>query len=91
MHHFPNLDLQLLKPFLALLNAESGLIALYERIVAMLLECVAAAQLDKIKVLCLKYRARWLCQYKDKRINKILAKNRVQVDAWGRFRAIPGK
>ena len=55
MHHFPNLDLRLLKPLLALLNGESGLTAFYERIVAMLFECVAAAQLDKIKVLCLKY------------------------------------
>ena len=56
MHHFPNLDLYLLKPLLALLNGESGLTAFYERIVTMLFECVAAAQLDKIKVLCLKYR-----------------------------------
>ena len=55
MHHFPNLDLQLLKPLLALLNGKSGLTAFYERIVAMLFMCVAAAQLDKIKVLCLKY------------------------------------
>ena len=84
MHHFPNLDLQLLKPFLALLNAESGLIALYERIVAMLLECVAAAQLDKIKVLCLKYPIE-AYQYKDKKINKILAKNSVYLSACGRF------
>jgi len=30
-----------------------------------LYECVAAAQLDKTKVLCLKYRPQWLCQYKD--------------------------
>ena len=58
MHHFPNLDLYLLKPLLALLNGESGLTAFYERIVTMLFECVAAAQLDKIKVLCLKYRRR---------------------------------
>jgi len=54
MHHFPNLYLQLL-------NGESGLTAFYERIVAMLFECVAAAQLDKIKVLCLKYLLHFLC------------------------------
>ena len=64
MHHFPNLDFQLLKPFLAMLNGEPGLTAFYEQIVAMLFDCVAAAQLDKIKVLCLKYRLQWLCQYK---------------------------
>mgnify|MGYP001369946616 CR=1 FL=1 len=77
MHHFPNLDLHLLKPLLALLNGESGLTAFYERIVTMLFECVAAAQLDKIKVLCLKYLPQWICQNKDTKINKILAKNRV--------------
>ena len=55
MHHFPNLDLQLLKPLLALLYGQSGIIGFYERIVAMTFACVAAAQLDKIKVLCLKY------------------------------------
>ena len=36
MHHFPNLDLQLL-------NGESGLTAFYERIVAMLFVCRCCA------------------------------------------------
>ena len=40
-------------------------------------ECVAAAQLDKTKVLCLKCPPHWICQYKDKIINKILAKHRA--------------
>jgi len=57
MHHFPNLYLQLL-------NGESGLTAFYERIVAMLFECVTAAQLDKIKVLCLKYLSRCFASIK---------------------------
>ena len=35
---------------------------------------VAAAQLDKTKVLCLKYRPQWICQYKDTKINRIAGK-----------------
>jgi hypothetical protein len=67
----------LLKPFLALSNGKDGGVAHCERIVTLSCECVAATPLDKTKVLWLKYRPQWLCQYKDTKINKILAKHSI--------------
>ena len=49
MHHFPNLNLQLLKPFLALLHDGAGRAALYERIVLYPLTVSLLRSLIKLK------------------------------------------
>lgn len=60
-----------------LFKPAGGVVSQVEPAIAGPYECVAAAQLDKMKVLCLKYRLQWTHQYKDKKINKILAKHRI--------------
>ena len=65
LHHSSDLDLQLLARRLIPHSCQAGCRAATERVGATVEECVAAAQLDKTKVLCLKYRPQWLCQYKD--------------------------